>query len=164
MPAGATYEPIQTYTLSSAASSIDFTSIASSWTDLKLVIIGTCSSGTSTVDLTFNNDTATNYSMTRLRGDGSSATAANYTNRSYIWVGSLDSTTVPTMATVDIFSYSGSTYKTLLSSIAADLNGSGTVQNYVGLWRSTSAITSIKLSAGNFNTGTTATLYGIKAA
>ena len=157
----ATYEKIATTTLGSAASSITFSSIAASWTDLRLVIVGTCSSGTSTVDLTFNNDTATNYSMTRLRGDGTSATSARYTTRAYIWVASLDSTTIPTMGMVDIFSYAGSTYKTLLSSQSADLNGSGTIQNYVGLWQSTSAINTIKLSAGNFATGTTATLYGI---
>jgi hypothetical protein len=45
-----------------------------------------------------------------------------------------------------------------------DNNGSGGVTRSVGLWRSTSAITSISLfidGTTTFSTGTTATLYGI---
>jgi len=61
-------------------------------------------------------------------------------------------------------SYAGSTNKTVLSEAANDKNGSGIVNRLVGLWRNTSAITSI---TGTTFAGTltgTATLYGIKAA
>jgi hypothetical protein len=65
--------------------------------------------------------------------------------------------------TIDLFSYSGSTNKALLSTYSEDANGSGASGCAVGLWRSTAAITSIKLFtvSNNFATGTIATLWGI---
>jgi hypothetical protein len=63
-----------------------------------------------------------------------------------------------------MFSYAGSTFKSCLVERNADFNGSGQVARQVGLWRSTSAITSISLfdPFGNgYGTGTIATLYGI---
>jgi hypothetical protein len=70
------------------------------------------------------------------------------------------------MVTMDILSYRGSTFKTSLNTATNDKNGSGIVLRNVGLWRSTSAITSITLldtygGGGQFDVGTTATLYGI---
>ena len=67
----------------------------------------------------------------------------------------------------DIFSYAGSTVKSGLISAANDNNGSGDVDVAIGLYNSTSAISSITLSnqaALLFDVGTTATLYGILAA
>jgi len=65
---------------------------------------------------------------------------------------------------IDIFNYSGNTNKTVLWAESSDKNGSGAVSRNVGLWRNTSAITTIQLSdssSRNFGVGTTATLYGI---
>mgnify|MGYP006301342273 FL=1 len=70
--------------------------------------------------------------------------------------------TTPSLVTVDIFSYAGSTYKTCLCTESMDRNGVGTVNRRVGLWRSTSAINTITFSqADNWNVGSTFTLYGI---
>ena len=160
----ATYEKIATTTLGSAASSITFSSIAASWTDLKLVLVSTASVNGVGLNLQFNSDTATNYSLTRLGGDGASAYSNRSTSINSIRLASNgNSSTIPNLYNIDVFSYAGSTYKTTLSTASEDINGSGTVSNVVGLWRSTAAITRIDLSpsSGNFNTGTTATLYGI---
>jgi hypothetical protein len=163
--AGPTYEPIATTTLSSAAASITFSSISSAYTDLRLIVtaIGTTAVG---LDLNFNSDTATNYSQTALRGNGTAATSSLLSNRTKIDLTyTTNLQTTPTLRIVDIFSYAGSTYKTVLTSDNADLNGSGSVTNTVGLWRSTSAITTVALAvSGTMAAGTTATLYGIKAA
>ena len=75
-------------------------------------------------------------------------------------------TTYPLMATMDVFSYAGSTNKTCLTTVALDQNGgTGYVELAVQLWRSTAAITSISMtqtgSVNNFNAGTIATLFGI---
>ena len=163
----ATYEPIATTTLGSAAASITFSSIASSWTDLRLVLVGTGSSAVNAI-MRFNSDTATNYSQTYIYGDGASAASTRLTTQTYVRLtgnGGI-STTIPQMWTVDIFSYAGSTFKTSLVTASEDNNGSGNVERIVGLWRSTAAITSVLVSptSGNWNIGTTATLYGIKNA
>ena len=168
MAAGTTYEPIATQTLASAAASITFSSIAASWTDLRLVLVvnGTSVDARS-VRFTFNADTATNYSTTRLSGDGATASSnASTTQANIAPFTATTSLTIPTLYTLDVFSYAGSTNKTALAQGNSDKNGSGGVNSAVGLWRSTAAITSIEitLNSGNYNSGTTATLYGIKAA
>lgn len=162
----ATYEPIATTTLGSTNTVISFSSIATSWTDLRIVLVGTGTSGN--IYTRFNSDTGTNYSRTYLYGNGTSAATgrdASQTNIPLTLLTNLNNTT-PTFRTMDIFSYAGSTFKTCLTTESADLNGSGSVVRLVGLWRSTSAINAISLTAssGVFNIGTTATLYGIKAA
>jgi hypothetical protein len=160
----ATYEPIATTTLGSAAATITFNSIGSGYTDLRLVIV-TTTSATDTIYLQYNGISTSTYSGTYIYGDGATASSARRTNVTgvYAGFGVVTSTTIPSMWTWDIFSYAGSTNKTSLSTISLDQNGSGSVTRSVGLWRSTSAITSItaNVSGSNFNTGTTATLYGI---
>lgn len=170
MAAGATYEPIATQTLASAAATITFSSIAASWTDLRLVLVTTTSTANNAAAIRFNGDSATNYSQTIVRGSGTTAGSTSATSATYVQtnLGSAGtSTTIPTLFTFDVFSYAGSTNKTLLVTSNTDQNGSGGVESAVGLWRSTAAITSIVLSltnAGNYSIGTTATLYGIRAA
>lgn len=162
----ATYEPIATTTLSSAASSITFSSIPSTYTDLRVVLVGTVTSGAAAW-LRFNSDTGANYSETYLEGSGSAALSGmNAPATKLTMVSTFFSTTQPSFVTADIFSYAGSTNKTCLMEHNQDFNGSGYVGRKVGLWRNTAAITTVTLStSGNqFATGTTATLYGIKAA
>lgn len=158
----ATYEPIATTTLGSAASTITFSSISSAYTDIRLVLVSNDGVGSS-ITMRFNSDTGTNYSRTILNGNGTSAVTANTTNATSINVAPNNSGAgLWGLYTVDVFSYAGSTYKTVLSTNSVDQNGSGQVGRLVGLWRSTSAITTITLTdSSNFAAGTTATLYGI---
>ena len=162
-----TYEPIATTTLGSAAASITLSSIPATYTDLRLVIVarGTTADNCS---IQFNNDTGTNYSETGLQGNGSAAASWRRTNVAYIRL--TNAAGLPTAAntflmnTYDIFNYAGSTYKTVLGVNSNDQNGSGDSGRLAGLWRSTSAITSIKIFTNfgaDFTIGTTATLYGI---
>lgn len=165
----ATYEPIATSTLGSAAASITFSSIPATYTDLRFtLVVNTTTTGSEGIRLQYNNDTATNYSDTYLSGTGSSAVSGRDTSASYIILHySGTSTTIPTFYFGDVFSYAGSTFKTALTGSSEDKNGSGNVTRNVGLWRSTSAITTLKLGnagGGSFGAGTIATLYGIKNA
>jgi len=163
--ATATYTPIATQTLGSAAASITFSSIPGTYTDLRLVL--TCTtSAQDEIAIQFNADTATHYSATSLGGTGVTAVSSNATTQSNIEINftGATNTTGPALFTVDAFSYAGGTNKTVVASVANDGNGSGSVELTVGLWRSTSAITSIKVflvNANNFNTGTIATIWGI---
>ena len=68
---------------------------------------------------------------------------------------------------IDILDYKDTNkYKTLRGLGGNDANGSGYVSFNSGSWRSTSAITSIKLypDTGSFNTYSHFALYGIKGA
>lgn len=164
MAAGNTYTPIETKTLSSAASSVTFSSIPGVYTDLVLVCNATSSSGSPNgLFLQVNSDTGTNYSSTRMYGNGSTATSVRETTTDRIMTGWTSSTGMTTMIT-HLMNYSNTTtYKTTISRTSDSVSR---VNATVGLWRSTSAITSITLvSEGtNFNTGSTFTLYGIAAA
>ena len=163
----ATYEPIATTTLGSAAS-ITFSSIPATYTDLRIVLVSKSVNNGANVQFRFNADTGTNYSYTYLRGDGASASSYTQLSRTFGYFSDQSSDTQPNMGTLDIFSYAGSTFKTALATYSDDRNGSGYVFSTVSLWRSTSAITSVSLSpsnfTNNFQSGTTATLYGIKNA
>lgn len=167
MPDVSTEVAIATTTLGSAASSITFSSISSAYTDLRIVIPFFKETATSQTSLVvqFNSDTGTNYSFTSVSGNGTSASSTRSSNDNYIFANFMtDATsTYPCFTTVDVFSYAGSKFKSVLATGSSDKNGSGSVERIVGLWRSTSAINTIKLQSqiGNFAAGTTATLYGI---
>jgi hypothetical protein len=165
----ATYQPIATNTLTSKAASITFSSISSAYTDIRVVLLANTDNagGEENSYMRFNSDSATNYSNTWIQGNGSSGSSGRNSNATAIWSrwsewGTPD--TVWTLTTWDIFNYSGSTFKTVLATGSSAASGSGYVTRGVGLWRSTSAITSITLPAQSsalFEIGTTATLYGI---
>lgn len=169
MPDVSTEIAIATTTLGSAASSITFSSIPSTYTDLRLVYTVQGTASGQLCFTRFNGDTSgsTLYSLTNLWADGTSVTSSANTSRSS-WFdfqfGMPSSGSNFAFGTIDIFSYAGSTYKTGLLTGSNDANGSGDVDRRVGLYRSTSAITSITLTpqaSGSFATGSSATLYGI---
>lgn len=164
----ATYEPIATSTLGTAVQTVTFSSIPATYTDLRLVITAMATSGTIDTWLYMNNDTATNYSQTYVAGTGAAASSARSSNTAQPYDTNLSSiSTVPCLITHDIFSYAGSTNKTWLTTVSMDKNGSGVVNRYVKLWRSTAAITRLDYTAAaatTFAVGSTFTLYGIKAA
>lgn len=163
----ATYEPIATTTLGSAASTITFSSIPATYTDLRVVFIGVRNAtGSQNLQMRLNGNTSTLYSYTFLDGNGSSASSAansTQTEIDFTYLTNFNSTTAPYFATADIFSYAGSTNKTALLTISNDKNGTGNATRGVGLFRSTSAITSVSLftTLNTMPIGTTATLYGI---
>jgi len=165
MPAGSTYTPIATTTLASAQASYTFTSIPSTYTDIVMVCAHS-NSAQSGVRVQVGNgsiDTGSNYSITYLLGDGSSATsgrAANDGSFDFAFVAANSESTL----IVNAMNYANTTtYKTFVTRNSGAAQG---VTARVGLWRSTSAINQIKLalSTGNFNAGTTFTLYGIASA
>jgi hypothetical protein len=167
MPAGSTYTPIATTTLGSAATDVTFSSF-SGYTDLVLVIAAqlTGGGGASAVQLQFNSDTASNYSFTIINGDGSTATSFRGSSQTAITTGiATDASGQISTNIIQIMNYSNATtYKTTLGrfGIAGDR-----VRAAVGLWRSTSAITSIKIinnGGTTFVAGSTFTLYGIASA
>lgn len=163
----ATYDSIATTTLGSAAGTITFSSIPSTYTDLRLVLVARGGNFSSNVQITYNQQSGPLYSSTVLIGDGSSSTSSRAQNESSIsrFFNNFMSTTQPTFITLDIFSYAGSTNKTTLASTTYDRDGSGETREQVALFRYTPAINRIDIDTSGFlAAGTIATLYGIKAA
>jgi hypothetical protein len=156
-----TYEPIATTTLSSAQSSVTFSSISGSFTDLVLVINGS-SSASGTAIVTYNSDSGSNYSNTGLNGNGAAASSFRLTSNTYLILGEMYNYNCTLIDKIQNYSNT-TTFKT---SLGRANSASNFVQANVGLWRSTSAITSLQLyvSGANFNSGSSFTLYGIKAA
>jgi hypothetical protein len=158
-----TYTPIASQTLGSPASSVTFSSIPGTYTDLVLVENYSLSTLAQSI-LTFNGS-GSGYSSTNLFGNGSSAFSARYTGTGGVGSspGVGDTANQQNVLIRNIQNYSNSTtYKTLIQRRNDALASTWAT---VALWQSTSAITSITLSTGggNYNAGSTFTLFGIKA-
>lgn len=163
MAAGATYTPIATTTISgTGTNSVTFSSISGSYTDL-IIVTNQGATASENTGMQFNSDTGSNYSNTFIYGNGSSAASSRASSATYIRIDpqSSPTTSVNAVDIVHIMNYSNSTtYKTILS--RGNSAGVAVAAN-VGLWRSTAAITSVKLYAlsGNYADGSTFTLYGV---
>ena len=166
-----TYEPIATSTLGSAASSVTFSSISGSYTDL-VFVVNAAEQNNTPVYLRVNGLTTAIYSNTYLFGNGSTATSGRYSAAALggagVLIDNYNERPFPTdfsgQATYHFMNYSNTTTnKTVLIRHG---NASGFVDASVVLIQTTSAITSLNIYpfSGNFNTGSTFTLYGIKAA
>lgn len=157
-----TYTPIATTTLGSAASSYTFSSIPSTYTDLVLIVNASSGAGIS-INCQLNGDTGSNYSYTGLYGNGSSAGSSRASNQTGAYLGYIGSTQIYNVIN-HFMNYSNTTtYKTILN---RKNQADQYVEADVALWRNTAAINSIKIypGSGNFDAGSTFTLYGIKAA
>lgn len=159
-----TYEAIQTTTLGSAAADITFSSIPATYTDLVLVYIGATVSNNINYYLRLNGDTGTNYSYTYLSGTGSAVGSGRGSTTAFLYIAQNSSSSGPDIHIAQLQNYANTTtYKTVLDRWNEP---TGNVGATVGLWRSTSAITSVLLAANGSNiaAGSTCTLYGILAA
>jgi hypothetical protein len=160
-----TYDKIEAKTLGSATSSVSFTVIPATYTDLVLVSVTKSTTGNNT-RLTFNNDASALYSNTSLGGTGSSAVSRRDSGVTFMrldWDG-YNQTTEFNVHVTNVQNYANTTtFKTAITRSGSAPTG---VDALVGLYRSTSAINRLDViaSTGNFDTGSTFTLYGIKAA
>jgi uncharacterized protein len=165
MAAGPTYEPIATQTLTTTTSSLAFTSITGSYTDLVLVISAknTTAQNYETF-IQFNSDTGSNYSQTFLQNYAGSTQSGRNSNITEIRPGKTNTLSFDANI-ININNYSNSTtYKTTIS---RGNNGDFNTSALVGLWRNTAAITRIDViceSGASYTAGSTFTLYGIAAA
>jgi hypothetical protein len=167
MAAGATYEKIQSTTLTLDQPAIEFTSIPETYTDLKISLIGGQSGLNDAFIIRFNSDSGNNYTSSYLLGTGSSHGGSQSVNtNAIINFGDLGGANIESFIDININSYAETNrYKSILSNYASKQRGR--ILLNVGLWRNTNAITSVKLmfsGSDNFKSGSSATLYGIKEA
>jgi hypothetical protein len=158
----ATYEAIATFTLGSA-STFDFTSIPSTYTDLVVIVNGKKSNAL--CGLRLNNDTGSNYSNINIyaQTSGGAIGPDKNTNTTSFYSGFVN--TDYSVNIWNIFNYANTTtYKGIHCKGGNDTQ----IGLDVGTWRSTAAVNRVTISVlagdGTFDTGSTATIYGIKAA
>lgn len=165
------YESIMTVPVGSGGATISFTSIPATYKHLQIRSIsrGT-DAGSSRLEMRFNGDSGSNYSFHYMYGNGANAFADGYATQSLILLNRISG--AGTLGSVfgaeimDILDYADTNkYKTVRAITGFDENGAGEIQVNSGSWRSTSAITSISLTAesgSNFAQYSHFALYGIK--
>jgi hypothetical protein len=170
-----TYIALATTTVGSGgASTIEFSNIPQTYTDLHLLIsirqsvAGEFNSGSY---VRFNNNSSTSYSRKSLYGDGTSPGTGNYSSLTYGWWSwngnPTAGNTANTFTNAEIYipNYTGSTAKSFMTNQVSENNTTlAIIETNASLWNNTSAITSITIGpeSGNFVQYSTATLYGIK--
>jgi len=166
-----------TYTLISSAtvgsggtSSIDFTSIPQTYTDLLLCHTIRESGNTSTAKLTFNNNTS-NYEARWIRAKSTGVNSASSGSIGFIDTPiPFSSTTANTFGNVQIYipNYTSSNYKSVsVDSVLEDNSSNWYLFLIAGIWSNTSAINQITLTqqdGATFVQYSTAYLYGISNA
>lgn len=155
MPATPTYVSLAQVTLAAAAASVTLP-VPSGFRDVVLVITGTATSAQGVLATHNGDTTAANYSSVNMYGNGSTTTSQTSAAAN---IGSIY--TVQSQITVQFLDVSATDkHKTALS--RSDQAGTDTYA-LARRWANTAAITSITLSASNFNIGCTFNLYGIEA-
>lgn len=173
-----TFELIAATTLSSPASTIDFTSIPSTYTDLCLQfsIRATNSSSSRAEDtlvVALNNDTTGgNYTVRYMRGNGSSVGSAAASGYSGSYAGEFNGSTSTantfTNGMIYLPNYAGSKNKAFSIDIVQEANSTTAyMQMHANVWNNTAAVN--RLTFSNYNSNTFATystayLYGVKNA
>ena len=172
----AAFESIASATGTGSSATITFNSIPGTYQHLQLrCLMLNQSNNAGAPIIRFNGDTAANYVWHTLAGYNSTVTAAGNTSQTSIYPCIDDnaraalSTTNPTVAIIDIHDYASTTKnKTVRSFGGMDRNSvTGEIDLNSGLWRSTSAITSITITnngAFNWSSNATFALYGVKGA
>ena len=162
---------LATISLTSAQSSVTFSGIPADYTHLQIrgTIIG---SATSWVRMQINSDTANNYTLHELRGNGSSATSATAATQDHIWLGLTTSSSYPVSFVTDLLDYRNtSKLKVARTLYGQDQNGAGQTGLTSGVWFkagsgvTSDAITSLTIFLSGstiFSANTQFSLYGIK--
>ena len=161
-----TYKKIASVTVGAGgASSIDFTSIPATYTDLVVKVSARDTTANGEFYLRFNSST-TNYSDRWLYGTGTSASSTTNTKIDLFLASS--GYTANTFGSTDIYipNYRSANYKSTSADSVQENNATASYTLLdAGLWSDTSAITSVNLipAGGTFAQYSTATLYGIKS-
>jgi hypothetical protein len=167
----ATYTLIEAKTLASSAASVTFSAIPATYTDLVVRLSARSDSATVNIKITFNSDTATNYSQTYIIGDGSAASSGRQSSIDNFNPYGLNASTYTanTFSNAEIYipSYLVSQNKPIgFFGVTENNATSAYMMPSAGLWRNTAAITSVIIAPNNNNfvSGSSFYLYGISNA
>ena len=163
-------QSIYTQTASGSAASITFNNIPQTFTDIKLVISGRGEQAQVYQQTYFrlNGDSGTNYSATSIQGTGSSVASYRESSQTRGSLGLLNgaTATASVFGSVELYlpNYTNSNFKSYIVDIVTENSATLAYQQLdCGLWRNTSAVTSLQVNTfgANLTSGSTFTLYGI---
>ena len=161
------FESIATINLSGGETSLNFTSIPSTYKHLQIRGVFKFN-GSDNLIGRFNSDTGSNYTTHWLLGQGSYASNYASSSATAMNMAYTDTGADQVAWVVDILDYaSTSKYKTVRRFNGQETNSVGIVWEGSHLWQSTSAISSINFyinGSSSFTSNSTFALYGIKGA
>ena len=168
---GSAFELISTQLISSATSSVTFSSIPATFKHLQIRMVARNATSTGSPDLTFNGDTGFNYATHWLYGTGSSVASAgnaigdipNIPLTAHMSGNTADANAFGVGIT-DILDYANTSKNTTVRSLGGRHQGSSS--NFIlirsGFWNNTAAVTSIRIAGNDFAAGSRISLYGIR--
>jgi hypothetical protein len=175
--AGNGYEWLETQVLTSAAASVTFSNLNSSYgttyEHLQVRLTGRSSRNDNgdTVRIRLNSDTGSNYAMHALKGSGSAVTSEGFGSQTNIQFyrisANTDANNVFGAMIIDILDpFSTNKTKTIrgLGGYAGIADGDEIALSS-GLWNNTAALTTLELAGtnGNFQIGSRFSLYGMRS-
>lgn len=166
---GAAFESIASASGTGSSATITFSSIPATYQHLQIRGIARTIGSFNERDIFIQLNTSTTDRYHYLAGDGASAYAGSSTNANgtycLVATGANASANIMGAVIIDIHDYASTTKnKTVRAFGGNDRNGAGTIMLHSGFKASTSAVTSITLTApDSFATTTTFALYGIKS-
>lgn len=172
--------PISSINLSALTTTVTFSNIPQTFTHLQVICmtrISRTANDPSSNQLYFNNDTGSNYNYHGMYSEGNAVSPTSFgvasTSTMYIGTNASDGTAAGTFAPmiIDILDYKDTNKFKSCRAITGFSQNTTTSGNRAmairsGLWRSTSAITSMSFTpnVNQYMAGSTFTLYGIKGA
>jgi hypothetical protein len=168
-----TYTPIaSTRITNTSTATYTFSSIPNTYTDLYLSVTGNFTGTSDVLALRFNGDTGNNYSWIWIGSWVTFSSSGSSVNQPYMYLdnwGNGINLSQNVSWRANIQNYANTNVFKTVAYISGNgptwsNNSAGGIQT--GLWRNTSAITSITVgaTAANFSSNTVLSLYGIKAA
>jgi hypothetical protein len=160
---------ISSNTLGSSASTVTFSSIPSTYTDLLLKISSRFDGNSNSFTISFNGNTSSVYRNTYYNSNGSSLETSN-SGSTELFLGGVNTSpsTASTFGNIEVYipNYQVTANKPFSSFGVNENNATAAkIEMNAGLFLSTDAITSIGLYGGgsyNFVSGSSFYLYGIK--
>ena len=159
------WQLIESQSLSSSAASVTFSNIPQTYKSIKILVSVRGTADTANSRVTFNGSTA-NVSDRVLFGNG--LVGGSFSDASILYsLQNRSTSTTNTFANFEVTvpNYSSTTQNKAVSIDAVDENNGSAANQYLvaGLFSSTSAVTSATVSpnSGNFDFGSTFTLYGL---
>ena len=169
---GGSFDLLETTVLSSAASSVTFSSLGS-YSDYKHLRVRYVTRSSrvdtdSSIRLRLNSDTGSNYAWHRVSGNGSTVASPSSVSDSYALLGFMaaNSATANAFAagSLDLLDFSNSSKNTTIRNLVGNNAGINHIALYSGLWVNAAAVTSIEIYDGHstFTAGSRFSLYGVK--